>query len=143
VRLRSVIEDRLVERHPVFAQRVVPSRVPGVLPHWEDVPDFDLDDHLRWVTLPSPGTHAALEQACSDERSTPLDRDRPLWGLTVYEGYRGTGSAIHARLHHSIGDGLALMQVLLTLADEHGPATSRSPTPPRWRGSSSTSVVAP
>jgi diacylglycerol O-acyltransferase / wax synthase len=120
-RLRAAVEERLLARHPVFRQRVVPSRVPGVLPRWEDASGFALDDHLRWVELPSPGDHLALERACSEERSAPLDRERPLWGLTVYEGYRGTGSAIHARIHHSIGDGLALMSLLLTLADEHGP----------------------
>jgi diacylglycerol O-acyltransferase / wax synthase len=117
-RLRAAIEERLLERHPVFRQRIVPSRVPGVLPRWQDVDDFDLDEHLQTVQLPAPGDHPTLEAACSAERSTPLDRDRPLWCVTVYEGYRGSQCAIHTRIHHSIGDGLALMQLLLTLADE-------------------------
>jgi diacylglycerol O-acyltransferase / wax synthase len=117
-RFRAAIEERMLERHPVFRQRIVPSRIPGVLPRWEDVEDFDLDDHLQVWALPEPGDHASLEQACSEERSTPLDRDRPLWSFTVYEGYRGSQCAIHSRIHHSIGDGLALMQLLLTLADE-------------------------
>jgi diacylglycerol O-acyltransferase / wax synthase len=121
--LREAIEGRMLARHPVFRQRIVPSRVPGVLPHWEDVEDFDLDEHVRVERLPEPGDQASLEDVCSRERSTPLDRDRPLWSLTIHEGYRGDGAAIHARLHHSIGDGLALMQLLLTLADEHGQAT--------------------
>jgi diacylglycerol O-acyltransferase len=130
--LRRVVEERLLDRHPVFRQRVVPSRVPGVLPRWADVEDLDLDEHLRFVALPAPGDHATLEQVCSDERSTPLDRDRPLWSVTVYEGYRGAGAALHARLHHSIGDGLALMQLLLTLADEHRPDEVPLVDPPPW-----------
>jgi diacylglycerol O-acyltransferase / wax synthase len=117
-RFRAAIEERMLERHPVFRQRIVPSRIPGVLPRWEDVEDFDLDDHLQVWALPEPGDHATLELACSEERSTPLDRDRPLWSMSVYEGYRGSQCAIHSRIHHSIGDGLALMQLLLTLADE-------------------------
>jgi diacylglycerol O-acyltransferase / wax synthase len=130
-RLRTAIEERLLERHPVFRQRVVPSRLPGVLPRWEDVEDFELDDHLRAVRLPAPGDHAALEEACGAERSTPLDRDRPLWSITLYRGYRGRQSAIHTRIHHSIGDGLALMQLLLTLADEfeEGIVPIREPAP--------------
>jgi diacylglycerol O-acyltransferase / wax synthase len=119
-RLRSAIEERLLQRHPVFRERIVRSRLPGVLPHWEEATDFDLDDHLRHVTLPEPGDHATLEEACSVERSTPLERDRPLWTMTIYDNYRGGQGAIHARIHHSIGDGLALMQLLLTLADEFG-----------------------
>jgi diacylglycerol O-acyltransferase / wax synthase len=120
VRLRTAIEERLLERHPVFRQRVVPSRLPGVLPRWETVDDFALDDHLATTRLPAPGDQAALEQACSAERSTPLDRERPLWAVTIYEGYRGRGAAIHVRIHHSLGDGLVLMQLLLTLVDEDG-----------------------
>jgi diacylglycerol O-acyltransferase / wax synthase len=118
VRLRELFEDRVVARHPVFRERIVPSRVPGVLPRWEDAEDFSLDDHLVTTHLPAPGDHATLEVVCSEQRSTPLDRERPLWSVTVYEGYRGEGAAIHTRIHHSLGDGLALMQLLLTLSDE-------------------------
>jgi diacylglycerol O-acyltransferase / wax synthase len=129
--LRAAIEERLLARHPVFRQRIVPSRVPGLLPRWEDVEDFDLDDHLLVAALPDPGDQETLEAVCSRERSTPLDRDRPPWSLSVYEGYRGSGAAIHARLHHAIGDGLALMQLLLGLADEHAqtavPVAEHSP----------------
>jgi diacylglycerol O-acyltransferase / wax synthase len=129
-RLRRVIDERILERHPVFRQRVVRSRVPGVPPRWEDEEDFDLSRHLSVVTLPEPGDHTALEERCSVERSTPLDHDRPLWSVTVYEGYRGSRSALHVRIHHCIGDGLALMQLLLTLTDEHGTiAAAQEPTP--------------
>jgi diacylglycerol O-acyltransferase / wax synthase len=117
-RLRTVLRERMLDPHPVFTQRVIASHLPGVPARWESVEDFDLDDHLRVVELPDPGEHPALEAACSAERSTPLDRSGPLWSFTVYEGYRGTQSAIHARLHHSIGDGLALVQLLLGLTDE-------------------------
>lgn len=117
--LRAAIEERILERHPVFLQRAVPPRIPGTLPRWEDAPDFDLDAHVRTFSLPDPGDQATLQTVCSEERSTPLDRQRPLWAVSVHEGYRGDGCAIHARIHHSIGDGLALMQLLLTLADEY------------------------
>lgn len=118
-RLRSVIEDRLLDRHPVFRQRIVPSHLPVRLPKWEDDPDFDLDHHLDVVELPAPGDHGELERRCGVQRSTPLDHDRPLWMGHVFQGYRGSGSALHLRIHHSIGDGLALMRLLLSLADEH------------------------
>jgi diacylglycerol O-acyltransferase / wax synthase len=117
-RLRQLLQERVVGPHPVFTQRVIDSHLPGMPARWESVEDFDLDDHLQVVELPPPGDHAALEAACSAERSTPLDRTGPLWHLTVYEGYRGDQSAVHARIHHSIGDGLALMQLLLGLTDE-------------------------
>jgi diacylglycerol O-acyltransferase / wax synthase len=120
--LRRRIEERLLTRHPVFAQRVIASRVPGRMPTREPDPDFDLAHHLRIEPLPEPGDHATLERRCSEERSTPLDPDHSLWAATLHTGYRGVGCALHVRIHHSMGDGLALMQLLLTLADEFDPA---------------------
>jgi diacylglycerol O-acyltransferase / wax synthase len=113
------IEERVLDRHPAFRERVVASRIPGRLPRWEEATDFDLDAHLRVVDLPAPGNHALLEARCSLERSSPFDRDRPLWTMTIYRGYRGDGTAIHTRIHHCLGDGIALMQLFATLCDEH------------------------
>jgi len=48
--------------------------------------------------------------------STELDYSRPLWQFYLIENY-GIGSALIARFHHSIADGIALMQVLLSLTD--------------------------
>ncbi len=121
--LRARYQERMIDRHPVFRQRIVPSRTSVLLPKWEDDPHFDLDDHVTVVEMAPPGDHATLEDLCSVERSTPLDRSRPMWHVTVYQGYRGTGSAVHTRIHHSIGDGLALMQLLLTLVDEYEPGS--------------------
>jgi diacylglycerol O-acyltransferase / wax synthase len=118
VRLRAILEERLLERHPVFGQRVVPAHLPMTMPRWEDDPDFSIDHHLEVTTLPEPGDHAVLQQRCSEERSRPLDPERPLWLATLHQGYRGDGAALHVRIHHSLGDGLALMQLLLMLVDE-------------------------
>jgi diacylglycerol O-acyltransferase / wax synthase len=124
------LEERVLDRHPAFRERVVPSRIPGRLPRWEET-DVDLDAHLRVVDLPAPGHHALLEARCSLERSTPFDRDRPLWTMTIYRGYRGDGTAIHTRLHHCLGDGIALMQLFVSLGDEHAeePPNDERPTP--------------
>jgi diacylglycerol O-acyltransferase / wax synthase len=121
-RLRRLVEERLLTRHPVFGQRVVAPRLATRMPRREPDPHLDLHVHIREERLPAPGAHGQLEDRCSEERSTPLDPERPPWAATVYQGYRGTGSAMHVRLHHSLGDGLALMQLLLTLADEFDPA---------------------
>lgn len=119
--LRTRIGERLLDQHPILLQRIVPSRVPGRMPRWEDDRSFDLDNHLSEHTLPAPGDQAILQDWCSRERTTPLDRARPLWHISVLQGYRGDGSAVHVRIHHSIGDGLAMMQLLLTIADEYDP----------------------
>lgn len=114
--LREVVSSRLVERFPRFRQRVVESRVPLRGPHWEDDPDFDLDLHLHRAALPDPGDRAALQDFLGDLIAQPLDRSRPLWHWYLIDGY-GSGSAIVARMHHCIADGIALARVLLSLTD--------------------------
>lgn len=127
--LRERVLHRLLDRHPVFRQRIVPSRNPLVMPRWVDDAHFDLDRHVHVLDLPEPGDHAMLEQWCSEQRSRPLDRAHPLWSVHVFQGYLGDRSAMHVRLHHSIGDGLALVRLLLGLSDE-GQAGDEVPVDP-------------
>ncbi len=115
-RFLGVVRDRLADRYPVFRQRPVWSHLPLVMPHWEDDPDFVIDRHVRRATLPAPGDDAALQRYVNGFISTPLDRDKPLWELHLIDGY-GAGSAVYSRLHHALADGIALMQVLLSLTD--------------------------
>ena len=46
-----------------------------------------------------------------------MARDRPLWQIHVVDGFNG-GTALVARMHHCIADGVALFRVLLALSDE-------------------------
>jgi WS/DGAT/MGAT family acyltransferase len=116
-RFRRVIGSRVADRYPVYRQRPVASRIPGAPPHWEDAADFDLDDHLHRETLPAPGDDAALQDYVSGHLARPLDRRKPLWEVHVLDGY-GDGSAVYFRMHHALADGIALMEVLLSLTDD-------------------------
>jgi diacylglycerol O-acyltransferase len=114
-RLRELVEKRLL-RFRRFTSRVVPPFAGVGLPSWEPDPDFDLDRHLRVEKLGAEAGEPALQAFVSRLLSEPLPADRPLWTFHVIEHFRG-GSAIVARIHHCIGDGLALVHVLLSLAD--------------------------
>src|SRR3546814_12129073 len=57
-----------------------------------------------------------MERFASQLASSPLDKHRPLWQFHLVERYQG-GPALVARLHHSYADGIALVQVLLSLPD--------------------------
>jgi len=59
--LRERITERLLDRHPILRQRIVPSRLPGRMPMWEDDPRFDLANHVSEQSLPAPGDQAALQ----------------------------------------------------------------------------------
>jgi diacylglycerol O-acyltransferase len=114
-RLKATIEASLL-RFRRFRQRVAPPRPPFMRPYWEDDPNFDLDSHLVRVQLPEPRDQKALQDLISNLMGMGLEYDHPLWKFYLVENY-GKGSAFIARLHHSIADGVALMQVLLSMTD--------------------------
>lgn len=111
-RLREIIERRVLVL-PRFRQRIVTR---GGKPHWEDVPDLDLDEHLFWSRLKEPESTAELRDVISGLVCEPLDPNRPLWSFHIIENYFG-GSVLYGRIHHCIGDGVGLMMVLLSLTD--------------------------
>jgi diacylglycerol O-acyltransferase / wax synthase len=115
-RLKAILEERLLV-FDRFRQRVVQPVLPGARPYWEDDPNMDLRYHLQRATLPPPGDQAALQELASLLASTQLDFSRPLWQIHLVEGYGDEGSALICRLHHCIGDGLALVHVLLSLTE--------------------------
>ena len=115
LRLKATLEARLLV-YPRFTQRVRESAVPLRRPHWEDDPHFDLNGHLHRIALPAPGDDAALQALVGDLMGMSLDFSRPLWQLYIVENY-GAGCAIVCRVHHSLADGLALVEVLLGLTD--------------------------
>ena len=51
LRLREEVLGPLLERHPRFRQRVVPSRNPWRMPCWEYVDDFAIDEHIGIIAF--------------------------------------------------------------------------------------------
>jgi WS/DGAT/MGAT family acyltransferase len=123
-RLARVVERRLLDRFPVFRQRPVRSLLGS---SWVDDPDFELSRHLVRATLPAPGDHDALERFVEARMQEPLDREHPMWRFHLVDGLRGGGSAVMARFHHSLADGMALAEVLLSLTDEEPDADLADP----------------
>jgi len=111
---RQVIQERLVERYPRFSQCIEL----GPLGEARWVPDdhFDLRAHLHRVGLPRPGGREALQELVSQLMSSPLDPERPRWQLHLVD-VDATHTALVARIHHAIADGISLARVLLSLAD--------------------------
>ena len=114
-RVRTTLEKRLLP-FDRFRQRVVEAPFGIGPPRWVEDNRFDLDAHLHRVALAPPADQAALEELVGDLMSTPLDMSKPLWQIHLIDGYRG-GSVLLSRLHHCIADGIALVQLLLSLTD--------------------------
>lgn len=117
-RFREVIVNRLLAFRR-FRQKAV-RHVNGA--RWEIDKSFDIDAHVRMAALPGEAGKDELEAFVSDLASTPLDPTRPLWQFHLIENYTD-GHVLVTRLHHCIADGMALIQVLLSLTDE-GPEQS-------------------
>jgi len=115
-RLTDVLQRRLVDRYPVFHQHPVERSTPLGAAYWEDDPDFALERHLRRAELAPPGDDRCLQRYVELQMQRPLDREHPLWEVHFVDGYLD-GAVLLTRFHHSLADGIALAQVLLTLTD--------------------------
>lgn len=112
-------------------------------PGWVEDEAFDLDYHLRSITLPAPGNFSQLEQTVARLHGELLDRNRPLWQMTVIEGLEDGGAALYAKVHHSELDGagaMLLAQAMFDLSPQPRPKlvpprTPRAEPPaPRFSG---------
>lgn len=115
-RLKRTVEHRFL-RFKRFRQRVIWAGPGGKKPHWAPDPNFDLAYHLDRITLPRGSNETMLRGLVNAMMSAQLDLNRPLWQFHLVENV-GPGCALLVRLHHCIADGIALIQVLLSLTDE-------------------------
>ena len=127
-RLIELIHHRLLI-YDRFRQRVREPLLGLGMPRWEFDPHFDMDYHVPIVQLPAPGGQVELQKLVGDLMSQPFDQRHPLWQFYYVENYQG-GCAIVPRLHHCIADGLALVQVLLSMTDTQPDARPRGPRQP-------------
>ncbi len=132
---------RASRKVPILHRRVVGGLGPLANPSWEDDPDFDLDRHLRHVTLPRGATDEDLRALAADIAATPFDRDRPLWEYTVVEGLPDGRAAMVQKMHHTITDGKGGIRLSVEFIDlerdapepealDDGPPSTASSTAP-------------
>ncbi len=84
---------------------------------WVDDDDFDLANHLVRDRLPAPGGDRELQALVGRLASEPLDPERPLWEFRLVSNYKGT-NALVVRIHHCIADGIALVNVTMSMNDD-------------------------
>ncbi len=113
-RYHSAVKERLWDRFPVFRSVVVNGDDGGW--YWEEQPDAEYDARNQHVVLPAPGGDAELQDLISAQRTVPLDRSEPLWCSVLVDNYHG-GSAVLLRAHHSIADGIRMVQLSLSIFD--------------------------
>jgi diacylglycerol O-acyltransferase / wax synthase len=116
---------------PRLRQRVLCPRVGQGLPLWVDDPGFDLANHVHVMQVPAPGGERELLGLCDELCLRLLDRARPLWELWLVTGLVDGQVGLVLKLHHSLADGLAAVQIAGLLLD--GTANAPNPAPPTWQ----------
>jgi diacylglycerol O-acyltransferase len=120
-RWRDVMVNRLAGRYPVFRSLAIHDDDGSWW--WQESPDFDIDEHISTVVLDDPDDPASLQRLIAENRTKMLDRSKPLWELLLVEKYQ-SGSAVVMRTHHSIADGVRMVELAMRLFDssaEGGP----------------------
>lgn len=113
-------------------------------PFWIDDRDFDLTNHVRRVTLPSPGGDAEFHDLVGEVLSPPLDRSRPLWELVLVEGFDEGRFAIVYKTHHALADGFSAVDIGTLLFDVEPtaePAREEAPWNPQKAPSAATLIA--
>ena len=113
------LRERVRERLLPYRRFVQCAREDAAGAHWLDDPDFQLERHVLARSLPmrkGQPAQAALQSRVAELATQPLDPAHPLWQFELVEDYPG-GSALIARIHHCIADGIALIGVMMSLVD--------------------------
>ena len=124
--LCSRVAEKLL-KYERFRQRV--EREGTGAAWWVEDEDFDIHRHVvreRLKRAKGQSGREALQARVADLATTPLDPDRPLWQFLLVDSYEG-GSALIARVHHCIGDGIALISVMMTVTDGGSDPPARKP----------------
>ncbi len=111
---------------PRLRHRVMAAPANLSAPLWVEDSDFDLDYHVRHISLPKPGSIRQLLDYATLVANDPFDRTRPLWQFVVVEGLKGRRAALIEKLHHTIADGETSVKLSLQFLD----MTRDAPMPP-------------
>jgi diacylglycerol O-acyltransferase len=106
---------------PRYFMRVLAPPLNAGFPNWDYDPEFDIRNHVHEVTL-KLGSEAELKALAGKILGKVMDRQRPLWDLTLVRGLKGTQTGLIARMHHCLADGIAGVGIMSILMDA-------SPTP--------------
>lgn len=116
---RAALEQRVRERLLHYRRFRQIAREDAAGAAWIDDPDFDLARHVTTHRLRrrrGQGEREALQDRVGQLAMQRLDPHHPLWHFELIEDCAG-GSALIARIHHCIADGIALIGVMMSLVD--------------------------
>ena len=126
--LRELVAARLPSV-PRYRQRIEPARFDLRAPAWQDAPDLDVSQHVRAGAVPAPGGRAEVGALVADAMAQRMDRDRPLWDITLYEGLPDGRWGVLSRVHHALADGVSGTGLYRVVFDSEAAEDQPPPTP--------------
>jgi hypothetical protein len=98
----------------------------------------NLDDHIIFPYIDPAATSANPDQAVEDYLSSlstaPMDHSRPLWEFHVLDFPTSeAASAVAVRMHHSLGDGISLLSLLIACTRSAADPARLPELPPAMR----------
>ena len=125
--------DELVEhiagrlgRAPRYRQRLAGVPLAMHDPVWVDDAGFDASAHLR------PGDGRDLGALVDSVLSAPLERDRPLWEISIADDLPDGRLALVGKMHHCMVDGAAVVELGNLLLDAEPDGWGDASAEPAW-----------
>jgi WS/DGAT/MGAT family acyltransferase len=110
---------------PRYRQRVVNAPLNLARATWEDDPEFDIGWHVREAEIERPGSDRQLVSLGTRLFEGRLDRNRPLWEMTLVRGLSERRTAVVTKVHHCLVDGVGGVEMMMVVLD-----VSPNPAPP-------------
>lgn len=126
--LQKHIEDRL-HLIPRYTQKVVPDPFNIAHPTWEEDEDFDIKNHIHAIKSKKKVTHEELLKIAGEKMTDVMDRNKPLWELFVIENLEDGKSAMIAKVHHCMVDGISGVDLIKIMFDISPNPESPPPKP--------------
>lgn len=114
--------ERMIERAKERLDAIPPYRwgmtsMPiGINNAWLHEVDVVVEDHIREMTIPAPGSDKELADAAAHVMMMPLP-EGPMWDITVFKGLADGQVAHLFRIHHGVIDGGTMQTVVDLMSD--------------------------
>jgi diacylglycerol O-acyltransferase / wax synthase len=118
--LRKAFQERIFEGSDPARFERLRCRVTGrgSLRYWEPDLDFDIARHIVPARGKNLNSLKGVQAYVGKMANRKLKDDRPRWEIKVIEHFEKDASALLIRIHHCIGDGMALVSLMFALMDE-------------------------
>ncbi len=125
VRFKEILAtfQQRLDHVDLFRRKLVEVPLSLDYPYWTEDHDFDLEYHVRHISLPKPGGWEQLMAQVARLQARQLDHSRPLWmahvieGLGDIPGVPAGAFAVFMKFHHAAIDGATGQAVQLVMHD--------------------------